>query len=109
MDSKVIEAIISDFICDNYGFSELEDPCYDLEKLSKEISSKLNDIEEEGWTPCSITMPDFGTKCLCTIKDGPNVIINQYGYKSYGKPVSAWANDSYEILAWQKLPEPYKE
>ena len=47
---KVILSTMLNFIGDNYGSQEMEDPCYDMEKMADEISNaieKMNNSKEE--------------------------------------------------------------
>ncbi len=46
----IILATMLNFIGNNYGSQEMEDPCYDMEKMAEEISNaieKMDNLKEE--------------------------------------------------------------
>ena len=80
----------------------------------------MHEVAEEyngGWIPCSERLPDDAFGCLVTVidcepstqTDFENILPYFVGYDGY-----SW-NDAdgnvipFEVIAWQPLPEPFKE
>ena len=73
-----------------------------------------------GWIPCSERLPEYAESLVnCTIKrlsDGHvlvqnliyNRIDNKWKWIDYPEDICV-DTDSFTILSWQPLPEPYKE
>ena len=74
------------------------------EQALDEIMQALK--QEQAWIPVSERLPEAVTKCLCTDISGV-VVIDQYGFKAYGKIVKEWVRGG-DYIAWKPLPEPYK-
>ena len=84
-------------------------------KFCKVIKETVEEIEKEyndGWIPCSERLPEEDGKYIVTIK-------NLTGHWIMKKDVfvcNYWDNDFHfkdwednEVIAWQPLPQPYKE
>ena len=55
------------------------------------------------WIPVSERLPEKDCYCLITTSDG-EIDVREYGYSK------GWGWDGFgRIIAWQPLPEPYKE
>ena len=90
-------------------------------KLSKDITSEWETagvlsiverqptLEYNGWIPCSERLPKMCVPVLVCNAEG-RVYIRQINWKSHGKTeIPYWSQNSTGIIAWQPLPEPYKE
>ena len=82
----------------------------------KIVTAALEKQLTGGWVPVSERLPERDFKCLVTTEN--NEIFGSefygygeeyYGYKEY--PDGVWEIDAYgeTVIAWQPLPEPYKE
>jgi hypothetical protein len=78
--------------------------------------SLVNELAEEynnGWIACSERLPEEDKPVLFCTKDkkiSQGVRVSYYGHQRYNLDAIGkicWDSDS--IIAWQPLPEPYKE
>ena len=81
---------------------------------TKQCIEIVNQVEQEnnnGWIPCSERLPEKYAEYLC---------VNKYGSYILGYPYRNKADDDLimveteneimlEVIAWQPLPQPYKE
>lgn len=82
-------------------------------KIVKEVAKEYND----GWIPVSERLPDDAFGCLVTVIDCEPVTQNEFenilpyfvGYDGSGWIDSDGEEIPFEVIAWQQLPEPYKE
>lgn len=94
-----------------------------------EIAKRIANEQDNGWIPCSERLPEvkekrFGnkqkrTEVLVTLRNGlVKEMTFEFATKEFWEagdenPIEHWkedANDSgCEVIAWQPLPEPYKE
>ena len=86
-------------------------------ELAKEIVQEVAKEYKGGWIPCSEQLPEDAFGCLVTVidcepstqTDFENILPYVVGYDG-----DSW-NDSdgnvipFEVIAWQPLPETYKE
>ena len=84
---------------------------------AKQIVQEVAEEYNGGWIPCSERLPDDAFGCLVTVidcepstqTDFENILPYFVGYDGY-----SW-NDAdgnvipFEVIAWQPLPEPFKE
>ena len=74
---------------------------------------KLTEQYSNGWIPCSERLPEESGEYLVTSKiyfvpDHVDEIDNYVGVKiSHYSTRCGWLDD--EVMAWQPLPEPYRE
>ena len=74
---------------------------------SIEIVQELEEEYNNGWIPCSERLPEYTDEYLVTI-DGANSTTTL----SYDEVLCEWFDDEcnvYPVIAWQPLPQPYKE
>ena len=95
-----------------------------LENFLKAIANEAIEIVKQeaekcngGWIPCSVSMPEEAFGCLVTVMDcEPSTQTDFENILPYfvGYDGETW-NDAdgnvipFEVIAWQPLPEPYKE
>lgn len=77
-------------------------------RLVKEVAEEYNG----GWIPCSERLPEDDYICIVTVEYPNNETVVQYGW--FDKKRICWYVGMQEfrtsnILAWQPLPEPFKE
>lgn len=84
---------------------------------SKKIVQEVAEEYNGGWIPCSERLPEDAFGCFVTVMDcEPSTQTNFENILPYfvGYDGSSW-NDAdgkeipFEVIAWKKLPEPYKE
>ena len=81
----------------------------------KECMKIVQEVAEEykgGWIPCSERLPDDDSICIVTVEYPNNEIVVDYGW--FDRNGVCWFVGMQEfrtsnILAWQPLPEPFKE
>ena len=94
----------------------LDDEYDDLFHRGLERASRLvNEVAEEyngGWIPCSESLPEDDSICIVTVEYPNNETVVDYGW--FDRKSVCWFVGMQEfrtsnILAWQPLPEPFKE
>nr|DAT70264.1 MAG TPA: Protein of unknown function (DUF551) [Caudoviricetes sp.] len=71
------------------------------------IIDVLKNTEKVGeWIPCSERLPDPDTYVLVTYKDFDDSVI---GVDRYDQDIHDWFCFEEGVIAWQPLPEPYRE
>ena len=94
-------------------YSAKVEMCEELKEIVQKVAEEYNG----GWIPCSERFPEDAFGCLVTIidcepstqTDFENILPYVVGYDG-----DSW-NDSdgnvipFEVIAWQPLPEPFKE
>lgn len=83
-----------------------------------DISDIVNELAEEhkgGWIPCSERLPEDCSDVICTTHLKGYAVMNVV-VLWYNAKLRKWMNcddevvdDNLEVIAWQPLPEPYKE
>ena len=73
---------------------------------------KLTEQYSNGWIPCSERLPEDDSICIVTVEYPNNKTMVDYGW--FDRKSVCWFVGMQEfrtsnILAWQPLPEPYKE
>lgn len=115
-DFNDIQIVIREVLL-KYGFpyeSVVQDEVWNaLDELStnKFVMKIVNEIAEEynnGWIPCSERLPEgIGRYYIVSVKSAVSEV-------SYSRP-ALYEKDGFctkideEVIAWQQLPEPYKE
>lgn len=80
-------------------------------EIVKEVAEEYNG----GWIPCSERLPEPNQKVIVTYMDryiggSYGVCEGQYVYILNSWDISDYmSDDDFEVLAWQPLPEPYKD
>lgn len=85
----------------------------DAKNIVQEVEEEYND----GWIPCSERLPDEAFGCLVTVMDCEpstqtdfkNILPYFVGYDSHSWNDADGNEIPFEVIAWQKLPETYKE
>ena len=88
-------------------------------KFSEEVTETeieaLIQAKNNDWIPCSERLPSVGVSALCYWKkcDRCNNIISYYYELMHRNEDCQWISDfgmcCGEVIAWQPLPQPYKE
>ena len=79
-----------------------------IKKFVEEVAEEYND----GWIPCSERLPEDDSICIVTVEYPNNKTMVDYGW--FDRKGVCWFVGMQEfrtsnILAWQPLPEPFKE
>ena len=88
-----------------------------MSEYSKQIVQEVAEEYHGGWIPCSERLPEDAFGCLVTIidcepstqTDFENILPYVVGYDG-----ESWNDEDgneipFEVIAWQPLPEPFKE
>ena len=76
--------------------------------IAQEVAEEYNN----GWIPCIERLPEDDSICIVTVECPNNETVVDYGW--FDRKSVCWFVGMQEfrtsnILAWQPLPEPYKE
>ena len=79
---------------------------------AKEIVQEVATEYNNGWVPCSERLPDDDSICIVTVEYPNNETVVDYGW--FDRKSVCWFVGTQEfrtsnILAWQPLPEHFKE
>ena len=79
---------------------------------SKKIVQEVAEEYKGGWIPCSERLPEDDSICIVTVEYPNNKTMVDYGW--FDRKRVCWFVGMQEfrtsnILAWQPLPEPFKE
>ena len=80
--------------------------------FAKEIVKEVAEEYNGGWIPCSERLPEDDSICIVTVEYPNNKTMVDYGW--FDRKSVCWFVGMQEfrtsnILAWQPLPEPFKE
>lgn len=80
--------------------------------LAMEIVKEVAEEYNGGWIPCSERLPEDDSICIVTVEYPNNKTMVDYGW--FDRKGVCWFVGMQEfrtsnILAWQPLPEPFKE
>lgn len=84
-------------------------------EMCEELKEIVHEVAEEyhgGWIPCSERLPEDDSICIVTVEYPNNETVVDYGW--FDRKSVCWFVGTQEfrtsnILAWQPLPEPFKE
>lgn len=76
-------------------------------KLAKEIVQEVAEEYNDGWIPCSEKLPEYGEVVMCSCTNS-GITISCITHKGV-KPSKSVRFGQHSVIAWQPLPEPYKE
>ena len=79
---------------------------------AKNIVQEVAEEYKDGWIPCSERLPEDDSICIVTVEYPNNKTMVDYGW--FDRKNVCWFVGMQEfrtsnILAWQPLPEPFKE
>ena len=82
--------------------------CEELKEIVQEVAEEYNG----GWIPCGERLPEDDSICIATVEYPNNKTMVDYG--GFDRKNVCWFIGMQEfrtsnILAWQPLPEPFKE
>lgn len=87
-------------------------------KIEEIIHSHMNEVENDGWIPVEERLPEDNHKGiydmqLVTLEDG-EVCMGVYNNRekewwTRKQEGERWYTNKHNVIAWQPLPEPYKE
>lgn len=83
--------------------------CFHNGSYAPAINKAIKELSADKWIPVSERLPEYEEEVLCQLEDGMAVL---YREDDWGQDV--WVDGgigtgTYEVVAWQPLPEPYKE
>ena len=92
--------------------SDIEEKRVDTIKEMLEIVQEVAEEYNGGWIPCSEKLPELRKDVLITVKY--TGFMGMYGYwirTGHMEAENDWWGDCAvgEVIAWQPLPEPFKE
>ena len=77
---------------------------FEIAKIAvQEVSEEYNC----GWIPCSERLPKYGEVVMCSCTNG-GITISCITHKGV-TPSKSVRFGQHSVIAWQPLPEPYKE
>ena len=85
-----------------------KDVMLDVKKIVQEVAEEYNN----GWIACGERLPEDDSICIVTVEYPNNETVVDYGW--FDRKSVCWFVGMQEfrtsnILAWQPLPEPFKE
>ena len=85
-----------------------KDVMLDVKKVVQEVAEEYNG----GWIACSDRLPEDDYICIVTVEYQNNETVVDYGW--FDRKSVCWFVGMHEfrtsnVLAWQPLPEPFKE
>ena len=97
-------------LCNQHRWKEAEE----YEQL---IDRFLAFTSTHGWTPCSEALPKAGVRYQVTFESGEvgyadfrnKIFLSDGSVKENVWEIERYYEDDGEVIAWQPLPEPYKE
>ena len=92
--------------------SDIEEKRVDTIKEMLEIVQEVAEEYNGGWIPCSERLPEDDSICIVTVEYPNNETMVDYGW--FDRNGVCWFVGMHEfrtsnVLAWQPLPEPFKE
>ena len=89
-------------------YSAKAEMCEELKEIVHEVAEEYNN----GWIACGERLPEDDSICIVTVEYPNNEIVVDYGW--FDRNGVCWFVGMQEfrtsnILAWQPLPEPFKE
>lgn len=73
------------------------------------IRSHMGEVKNDGWIPVEERLPEEGTEILCCFENGTvQSLWQNWGNDGLGDYLDDDLMPT-EVIAWQPLPEPYKE
>ena len=81
-------------------------------RYAKQIVQEVAEEYKGGWIPCNERLPEDDSICIVTVEYPNNKTMVDYGW--FDRKRVCWFVGMQEfrtsnILAWQPLPEPFKE
>lgn len=98
----------SDLACDNC-YECMKDVCKNIIRKYMDSVTDTNVGDNDGWISVEERLPDRGIYVMCCFDDGTVDVLWQ-NWKD-DKSLLFYAdidNEIRKVIAWQKLPEPYK-
>ena len=80
-------------------------PVQDAKQIVQEVAEEYNG----GWTPCSERLPEECTEVLVSVKEIDGSFYTRTSWVQDGVWVIKKTPLQPTVIAWQPLPEPYKE
>ena len=67
------------------------------------VDKQVTAEQESGWIPCSERLPKENEPILGTVEVENELMVMELIF------YNDWLKGKYELIAWQPLPQPYKE
>ena len=80
-------------------------PVQDAKQIAQEVAEEYNG----GWIPCSERLPEECTEVLVSVKEIDDSFYTRTSWVQDGVWVIKKTPLQPTVIAWQPLPEPYKE
>lgn len=98
----------------DYFKDKIAEDKWDMIDFNADISNIVYQVEQEynhGWIPCSERLPDKYDEYLCVNKYGSYILGYPYRNKADKDLIMVETENEImlEVIAWQPLPQPYKE
>lgn len=91
------------------NYMKFEDECVKKGFSFNSLLEAREKMRNNGWIPCSERLPEDGVRVL-TCDNHENVhIMQHYDFFKYPFDIYPYHSKYYMPVAWQPLPEPYKE
>ena len=84
-------------------YSAKAEMCEELKEIVQEVAEEYN----VGWIACSERLPKYGEVVMCSCSNG-GITISCITHKGV-KQSKVVRFGTHSVVAWQPLPEPYKE
>ena len=111
---KILELIAQNTLCNRDSISFFNECGIKFISVgkAKEIVQEVAEKYNNGWIPCSERLPEDDSICIVTVEYPNNKTMVDYGW--FDRNSVCWFVGMQEfrtcnILAWQPLPEPYKD
>ena len=108
---KILERLEDDAIFYNSA-SDVDQNIRSGLMIAKEAVQEVAEEYKGGWIPCNERLPEDDSICIVTVEYPNNKTMVDYGW--FDRKGVCWFVGMQEfrtsnILAWQPLPEPFKE
>ena len=106
---KILKRLEESYInCFNEGDYKFNNAIDKAKEIVQEVAEEYN----VGWIACSERLPEDDSICIVTVEYPNNETVVDYGW--FDRKSVCWFVGTQEfrtsnILAWQPLPEPFKE
>lgn len=106
---RLNESYIDCFHQGDYKFNNAIDKAEQIvQEVAEEFATDTN-VGTNGWIPCSVRLPEECTEVLVSVKEIDGIFYTRTSWVQDGVWVIKKTPLQPTVVAWQPLPEPYKE